>query len=266
MPSLRWLAPLALTAACSAPTEPREPLARIDLRAATGRADVRAVGVAIDPSGFRTVLDEEAGLYRVEADGSARVLVALADLPDPGVVIRPPWTDLVALGPDRFAMTAIGDGFLLDVAAHTMSRHFCYEPGGFPEDQEQRTNALALDAATGTLYAQPRTFDLERQVLRSEIGMYAASSGLDLNWWSLPTDFDAGGMAALGGNRLLFGAGPRLHVYDLTREELTPASHLGGYGVTAIEGLAIDPEASTLLVLDGARDELVEIAISDLSL
>lgn len=263
------LAPLLLISlipACGEPpVEPIEPQARIDLRAATGRADVRPVGVTLDATGRRLVLDEEAGLFAIAADGTATLVLALADFPDPGVAIRPPFTDLTAMG-GQLALTAIGDGFLLDLAAGTLTRHFCYEPGGFPEYQEQRTNALGFDPSTGRLYAQPRTFDDAGTLLRSEVGMYAADTGLDLNWWSLPNDLDAGGLIVTGPNQLVLGVGARLHRYDLTASRLTLLDDLTGFGVTAIDGLALDPAANLLLVVDGSRDQLVAIDLADLNL
>ena len=257
---------LALQPGCADdPVEPVEPRARIDLRAATGRADVRAVGVTVDGSDRRLVLDEEAGLFAIDASGRASLVLALADFPDPGVPIRPPFTDLVALG-DQLALTAIGDGFLLDVAAGTMTRHFCYEPGGFPEYQEQRTNALGYDPATGRLYAQPRTFDDSGALLRSELGMYAADSGLDLNWWGLPDQLDAGGLVVLGPDEVVLGEGARLLRYDLVASRLSTLDDLTRYGVTAIDGLALDRPAGLLHVLDGTRDELISIELAQLGL
>ena len=249
----------ATGAACSDPP-PLEPLARVDLRAATGQADARVIGVAIDGAGARTLLDEQQGLYRLDADGRATALRSLAAFPDPGVEVRPPYTDLVALGPDRFALTAIGDGFLLDLTAGTMAQYFCYEPGGFPDDQEQRTSALTYDPAADRLYAQPRTFDLDGNLLRSELAAYAADTGADLSWQALPLGLDAGGLVvAPGGGALVLGAGSTLHRYDLARAELSTAADLERYGVTAIAGLALDTTTGTLVVIDGADDELVEL-------
>ena len=130
---------------------------------------------------------------------------------------------------------------------------------------KQRTDAVAFDAATGKLYAQPRTFDAEQQVLRTELASFSRETGVDLEWRPLPDDLDAGGLAVVDADRLVLGAGPRLYRYDLGASELAQIDHLAGFGVTEITGLTVDPAARTLLVLDGGRDELVEIAISDLS-
>ncbi|MBK9036518.1 MAG: hypothetical protein IPL61_35600 [Myxococcales bacterium] len=265
----RWLPVLGLTViatACSEPAPPEPVVARVDLRAALATADASPVGVAIDAAGARLVLDEQAGLWRVDAAGHATLVRALGALPDPGVPIRPPYTDLVALGDARFALTAIGDGFLLDLSADTMQQYFCYEPGGFPDDEEQRTAAVAYDPAAGRLYAQPRTFDVDGNLLRTELASYDSATGVDLSWRALPGQFDAGGMVALGGDALLLGAGDQLHRYDFATFTLTPVDDLGRFGVTAIDGLAIDPVAHTLVVVDRTRDELIEIALADLAL
>jgi hypothetical protein len=269
MDSTRWLSPLGLSlllAACgSPPTEPEEPLARTDLRAATGQADARPVGVTVAGDGTRFVLDEQAGLYRMGLDGSAQLVLAIGDLPG-AAEVRWPLTDIVALGPNLFALTAIGDGFLLDVAERTMARHFCYEPGGFPTDQEQRTNALAFDPATDRLYAQPRTSE-DGVLVRSELAMFARPNGADLRWDPLPDDVDAGGLAVLpGADALLLGAGGRLLRFDLATSRLTTVEDLRRFGVTTIDGLTLDAAAQTLLVLDGADDELIELDLAQLTL
>lgn len=259
--------PLAALVACGdPPVVPEEPLARIDLRAALGQADVQPVGVTVDASGARVVLDEQAGLYRVDGDGTATVVLAMADLPDPGleVEIRRPFTDLVALAPGQFALTAIGDGFLLDVGARTLARHFCYEPGGFPTDQEQRTNGLAYDPAVDRLYAQPRTFE-DGEVVRSEVAVFSRPDGDDLAWLDVPDDLDGGGLAvAPGGGALWVGTGARLLRFDLTTARLSTADDLRRFGVGRIDGLTVDTVAQTLLVVDGDDDELIELDLAQL--
>lgn len=268
--TLRCLPVLGLSllgaAACAEPDAPAPVAVRIDLRAALAASDASPVGVALDADGARMILDEQAGLYRLAPDGQATQVRALAALPDPGVQIRPPFTDVVALGDGRFALTAIGDGFLLDLAADTMRLYFCYEPGGFPDEQEQRTAAVAYDAAGGRLYAQPRTFDVDGNFLRTEVASYDSTSGADVDWRALPGRFDAGGMVALGGDVLLLGAGRQLHRYEIATSTLSSVEDLGRFGVRSIDGLAIDPVAGRLVVVDRSADELVEIALTDLAL
>lgn len=265
MPRRSLLLALLLAAPACGDT-PTEPVARrVDLRTATGLATPRPVGIAIDPAGDRLVLDQDAGLYRVTPDGRATRVRALSELPDPGVPIRPPYTDLVALGDGQYALTAIGDGFLLDLGADTMRQYFCYEPGGFPDDQEQRTGAVGYDAATGKLYAQPRTFDLEGALLRNEVASYDRVTGRDETWRALPMDLDAGGLYAPGDGGLILGAGTRLYRYTYADFSLTEVDDLARFGVGAIAGLGHDPTTGTVTVLDGARGELVEVARADLA-
>src|SRR4051794_14916640 len=95
---------LALAAGCTSPKAP----VPIDLRAATGQADVQPVGIAIDPTGARYLFDDSSGLYRVGADGSFERVLARDAMPDPGVPVQAPFTDLVAIGPGRFALAGLG--------------------------------------------------------------------------------------------------------------------------------------------------------------
>ncbi|MCX5747460.1 MAG: hypothetical protein NT062_33770 [Proteobacteria bacterium] len=149
---------LAMLGACA--DEPRAtPRAPVDLRAALATPDATPVGVAVAPDGERFVFDETRGLFQLDALDRATLVVALDALPAPsdGPPVVLPITDIVALAPHLFAITAIGDGFLLDTAAMTLQQHFCYVPDSLPQNLTQRTDAIAFDAAHDRLYAQPRT-------------------------------------------------------------------------------------------------------------
>lgn len=265
MPRPAYLLALLLAApACG--DSPPEPVARrVDLRAATGVTTPKVAGVAAELGGARVILDEDAGLFRLAPDGTATRLRAIDELPTPDVPVRPPFTDLVALGDGQYALTAIGVGYLLDLTADTMRLHFCYEPGGFPDDQEQRAAAVAYDATTGKLYAQPRTFDSDGNLLRSELASYDRATGVDELWRPMPTDFAAGGMYAPGDGGLILGAGARLYRYDYASYELSAVDDLGRFGVSEIAGLAFDSAAGNLIVVDGDRAELVEVPRAELS-
>lgn len=253
------LAPLALAAACADPAVPPAP---IDLRAATGRADVVPTGVAVDPTGARYVFDEASGLYRFGDDGALDLVLARDAMPDPGVPVRAPFTDLVAIGRGRFAITALGEGFLLDLGLASMQPYFCYVPDGLPEDYDQRTDAVTYDEDAGLLYAQPRTFDAAGNLLASQVASYAFQTGEDLEWRTLAGDVASGGMAKVpdvDGLLVAVGSGLReLHGY-----ELTETIDLAPLGVVRIDGLAVDRVARTLLVLDGEADRLHELALAD---
>lgn len=259
-PASRLAVLASLAAGCtSPPTE--EPSGRLDLRAAMGERDVQPVGVAVDPTGARYVFDETAGLYQVTATGATMIL-PMAAMPDPGVELRPPFTDLVAVGPERFAITALGDGFLLDVGLRTMQQHFCYVPDELPVEQDQRTDAVTYDPDTRLLHAQPRTFDAEGVLIASQVASYDAVSGVDVAWYDVPRELAAGGMAMVPGVGLVVGAGSELLAF--ADSGLTPLDDLARFGVASISGLAVD--GTQLLVLDDRTDALVTIDLAALGL
>jgi len=247
-----------LVAGCADQTEATGP---VDLRTAMGVQDVNPVGVAVDPTGARYVFDEYAGLYRVDGD-AAELVLAVEALPQPAVAALQPFTDLVAMGEGRFAITAIGDGYLLDLASHTMNQYFCYEPSELPTDQRQRTNAVAYDAAADRLYAQPRTLDATGTLVRSQLAAYSGATGIDLDWHDLGDDIDAGGMAVVAGHGLVVGNGSKLYRYDPTASgdaSLVELDDLARLGIGAIAGLAV--EGDHLLVLDRDHDTLTPVAL-----
>ncbi len=240
----------------------------MDLRAALEVSDANAVGVTVDAaSGRRFVLDQEAGLFELTEAGSVPVM-RMADMPDPGVAVELPYTDVAALGGDQFALTATGQGFLLDVPLHRQSLYFCYEPGDFPEEQRQATSAVTFDPTIDLLFAQPQTFESGiDQPVSSQIGAFDRTSGADIQWYPMPSaDFRAGGMAVASDGAILLGVGSTLFRFDRSGARLDSIEALDRYGVSRIEGLAIDDSAGTLLAIDGASDQLFEIALADLTL
>lgn len=240
---------------------PGEPRSRVDLRAAipSGADDVNVIGVAITPDGQRFVFDEVRGLYRI--DGStATVVVRMNQLPVPNVPIQLPITDVVAIAPDLFALTAIGDGFLLDISAMTMTQHFCYVPDGTPENLTQITEAIAYDPTLDRIYAQPRTFN-GPSLVSAQIAGYVRESGQLIDWHDVDPGIEAGGMAVIPNIGLVLGQGSRVDHFDAETRRTDLVADLASYGVSWILGLAYDADAGTLLVVDGNSDELVEIAL-----
>lgn len=258
---------ISLAGCGSSSDELEEPRSRVDLRDALEVADANAVGVTVDASGRRFVLDQDAGLFELTADGTIPVM-RMADMPDPGVTVELPYTDVAALGNDQFALTAIGQGFLLDVPLHRQSLYFCYEPGDFPEDERQATSAVTFDAESNRIFAQPQTFASGiEQPVSSQIGAFDRASGADLQWYAMPdADFRAGGMAVAPDGTLVLGSGPTLLRFDTTTAGLGRTQPLDRYGVTRLEGLAIDASAGTLLAIDADADQLLEIPLADLAL
>ena len=267
MRTLVALSSLSFALGCSEPLPAGEPTRVIDMNAAIGSGDLQLAGVAVEAdSGRRFVLDANLGIYEL-AGGSATEIMPMAQMPDPGVEVRLPFTDLASLGDSKLALTAIGDGFILDLAAGTLALHFCYEPGfvePWPEEQEQRTDAVTFDPGAGRIIAQPRTFEVESgDVTASQIGYYDRESGIDLQWYDVPTRLRSGGMAILPEVGLVLSDNTDLRAFD---GALRGFDKLERFGVRAIDGLAYDPTTDSLLVLDGSSRELVEIAAADLGL
>lgn len=254
---------LALLGCTSADTPIETPERRIDLRAATGNASISPAGVAVDPTGARFVFDDSAGLYQLGAGGAFELILPLAAMPDPGVPVRPPFTDLVAVGPDQFAITALGDGYLLDVALGTMRPYFCYLPDGLPESYDQRTDAVAYDPAARLLYAQPRTFDENGNLIGAQVASYSVETGTDLQWWTAPQDMAAGGMAKLPDGPLVIADGSRLWRFE--GDQVASFDDLARLGIGRISGLAVDAAHGTILVLDGDNDALIELDRADIT-
>lgn len=197
-------------------------------------ADTLLVGVTRDPlDGAVYLLDANVGIYRLTEESADLVFEIGSITPDE----HPPegaFTDIAAMGFNRFALTAPNDGFILDLDAGTMWRHFCYLPpsnpsgANLPNDtslsvalQEagtavwQRTDSVAYDTFTGTIVAQPQTLAVEdNEVFGAEMATFDELSGEPLSWTELPeTSLRAGGLAVTE-TQFLLGEGNVLHVYD----------------------------------------------------
>ncbi|MBJ93914.1 MAG: hypothetical protein CMP23_05490 [Rickettsiales bacterium] len=257
-----------MLAACSVEPPPPlpEPSAELDLSASLGLVDPDVVGVSIDPiTGQRYLLDRFAGIFELADDGSARLLRATDQFPVPEVLPQSLWTDFVAMGEGRFALTALSDGYLLDLEAETMIEYFCYEPEDMPFWEQQLTHSVTFDVEQGLIYAQPITFEQgsfeDPLALSSSVGAYSLDGGQPVAWFEMPEqDFLAHGAAVDLDGSLLLGRGNEIYRFD--PEGLAERSLLGVIpGVELIEGLAVDAELGTLLVVDGARDRLVEVPL-----
>ena len=194
--------------------------------------------------------------------------------PDP----RFGFTDVTALGEGWVALTSRSDGFVMHLDAGTPSPHFCYEPGWWdPEEMEdpvQISAAVTHDAASGRLYAQPRTVEQGGfgATTESFIAAYDEAGGEDLTWWALDPSYVAGGMAVLEAGSeeshatLLLGSGDALQRFDAETGELGARVSLRAHFVESVGGLAIDRERGTVLVLDDARGLVIELRLSTLQL
>lgn len=250
--------------------EPVEPVARLDLRAAMRSDAVEPVGFALADDGTRYVFDQDKGLFRVEGDSLVEI-VGMSAMPDPGPTapIKPPFTDLLMYAPNVFAITAVNDGYLLDTNAMTLTQHFCYLPGeelGTPVVSEQRTDAIAYDAARNRIYAQPISRDAAGTFIKADVATYDAATGADLEWNEVMGNVAATAMliSAVPGE-LILGQDAVLSRYT-GRWEVQQIEDLGRFGVASIDGMAIDRAANTLIVVDKQTDAMFDIDLAQLDI
>jgi len=269
MPTHRLLSTAALAtlvfSACASPQVSMEPSSSVDLSVAMGVADATPVGVTVAPdTGDRYVLDEQHGLYRIDADGTAELVMALTDFPVADVLPQSNWTDIAALGDGIFALTALSDGYLLDIERNTLMQHFCYEPGWEEwSSEEQLTTSLGYDAATQSLFAQPRTqlVDMDGATpLGAAVGVYDANLGGDApeSWYELQDDaFLATGLAVESSESLLFvEEDGSIHRFRVGSQPV----RLGALRTTVrVEGAALDDDV--LLIVDAETDLLLEFLV-----
>jgi hypothetical protein len=264
-PSGTWLRGSLLPV--NTPEEPDDLPAPIDLRAALGVIDAYVVGVTVAPdTGRRYLLDQFAGIFELEDDGSATLVRSPQEFPVPDVLPASLWTDFVAMGEQRFALTALSDGYLLDLGEDTMTEYFCYEPDDeeLPWEQLQLTHSVAFDPDLGVLYAQPITFfdgsfDFPL-ALSSSIGSYSLEGGQPTGWFNIAdVDFLARGAAVDSDGTLLLGRDDQLFRFD-PENNAAPQLVATLPGVSRIEGLAVDLGRGELLVVDGDLDLLVTLS------
>jgi len=256
----------SLVIGCQSDLPEEEPTARIDLRSALNVGAVSAIGVAVAPdTGAWVLFDEQSGIYELDAAGSATMVMDVGSIPSPEG-IRYPFTDIVALGQGEFAITAIGDGFLLNVAEGTLTQHFCYVPDGLPAEMDQRADALTYDSERQVLLAQPQTFDaFSGDLVTSQIAIYDRVTGTDLEWHDVgDATFIAGGMVVEADGNVLLGEGSNLHRFHMPTRTMFTIDTLSRFGVGSVDGLAIDRNSQSLLVMDNTHDELVVISLNQL--
>lgn len=233
-------------------------------------------GVAVGQSGERYVLEQGIGLYRLDADGGAALVLEARDHERYGLGSSLALTDVVAYEDGNFLLTAENDGYLFDLDADSLVSYFCYEPG-FDEiegpalsvSQElgrqgvpvvQLTNSVAFNGATGEILAQPQTFRLDGSSagsVGSEVFLFGPEGGQPKTVLPIADlSFSAGGMVVIAG-RLLLGAGNGL--YELWADGVALRVVLATDVV--VTGLALDRDGS-LLVLDGANRRLIDYDLS----
>jgi hypothetical protein len=245
-------------------------------------AAAELVGVAIAPeTGQRYVLDKHSGLYAVNGRAT-RLVFPTSDLVSRfGLSAQPDFTDVVALGSDRFAVTAENDGYMLDLHNGSFSSYFCYLPALDPAPGQQppgvvippsvsqtltaqgipvkeRTESVAYSPETLQLFAQPQTFRLDTGALAgSEIFTFNDSGGQPIAVRNVADPlFVAGGMSATPDQRLLMGMGNRIYVVT---DSLGPTEIRILEAAIRIGGMARDTDGD-LVLLDVAGRRLLEIA------
>lgn len=260
---------LVVLVGCTAePVRPEQPYAQVDLRTALDLYVPNVIGVTIAPDGARYVFEETVGLYRIDGDVGTQ-LVSMNQMPTADKPVRLPFTDIVALSPNVFAMTAIGDGFLLDISALTLTQHFCYVPDGgdgFPTVNSQRTDAIAYDAVEDKIYAQPLTYNPVGDLQLAQVSRYNRVSGVDEEWFDAPIGTRATGSVFMPGVGLLLGQDAKLSRYDVETRQVIEIDDLRRFGVASIDGLAIDTERNTLVVVDQLTDSMFDIDLDTISL
>jgi hypothetical protein len=238
-------------------------------------AGAQLTGVAVTPEGQTYVLDQRSGLYEI-GKSTAKLVFATSDLATRfGISPAPMFTDVAALGAERFALTAENDGFMLDLHGGTFTSYFCYLPAPGPSSPPQvlsvstqfrqagiavkeRTESVAFSPDSLQLFAQPQTIRLDTgEVVGSELFVFPESGGQPTQVTAMAElGFLAGGMVAVGGQSLLLGAHDRL--YRATATGL-PTLLRDFEAPIEIVGMARADDGA-LLLLDGAGQRLLEVS------
>ena len=256
-----------LLGACSGPSVRMAPSGSSDLAAAMGVEDASPVGITVTPdTQERYVLDEWHGLYKLGADGTAEQILGLAEFPIADIWPQSNWTDIAALGEGRFALTALSDGYILDVPGGTLMQHFCYEPGWeeWTDTEVQLTASLGYDADTNSIVAQPQTQlrgEAGTTPLGAAVGVYDANLGgaAPESWYELTNaSFLATGMAIESSESVLF-VEENGSIYRFAMEDGAPTLLGTLQNTSRVGGAALDGDL--LLIVDAETDQVIEYPI-----
>ena len=259
----------SLLIACGSNPDPAPPSIVVNqssLRSAIGAPyNVDVVGVTVDPTTQkRYVLDSERGIFELVDDG-ARQKLSLEELVYFDSFPQSEFTDFAAIGNDTFAVTAMNDGFALDLVTKTLRRYFCYVPGivedEFPQ-AVQLTNSVTFDPEASLLYVQPQTFEdrIDNGPMMSQIGQFTLDGGEGFNWLDIDDeDFLAGGIVKVSSTAMMMGSESTLYTYDMQTSTLEETLDLKSIGITKIDALARDPVTGNVLVVDADSDDLFEL-------
>jgi len=242
-------------------------LTRRDVADLLRTTDIDPVGITITPdTGDIVLLDARRGVFVLNADRRFELAVRASDL-HAQVNAASDFTDIAALGDNKFAITARNDGFLLDLTYMTFVSYFCYVPGFFiPDDPtivaEQHTDSVGYDRTRNRIVAQPISM-LDGVVTDTQVGTFEITGGEGEDWHPVSEpEFLAGGLAVDESGMVWLGRGNELCSYDLDTDTMTLVQTLERFGVTEIVGMAFD--GRDLIVIDGADDEVVRIPAEQL--
>jgi hypothetical protein len=219
-----------------------------------------ATGITIDEQGRRLAWNPSRGLVTIDTDE----LILPAETVSQQVAIGPqpgPVEDVVAIPGGRFGVIARNEGRIFRSDGVLVSR-FCYLPGGFNPAQptvSQLSKAIGFGEEEGRIYVQPQTFQ-DTVPVDSQLGQFEIGNDQPLEWQKTPElDGLAGGLVVTAPHRMLIGLGSKLYEYDSASQAYLRTVDLSA-SVFDIEGLAIDREKNTLLVLDGSSRQVLELS------
>lgn len=217
----------------------------------------QSTGITVDENGQRYAWDTQRGI--VSLADTSKVVLAKSTIAAPATV-----EDVAAIPGGFFAVIARNEGRIVRSDGVFYSR-FCYLPGGQPFNPapgpvvSQLSRAIAFGGDEGRIYVQPQTFNDDTAV-DNQIGQFEMGNDQPLEWQPTPElGGMAGGMVVTSPHRLMLGLGATLFEYDTGSEVFVRAVDLSNH-VSRIDGLAIDKQNNTLLVLDGPTSQVLELA------
>ncbi len=223
-----------------------------------------ASGVSIDSDGQRYIWAPGQGVVQLKRTG-AEVVLPISSL---GERMYNSFEDLVIIDSKRLALIAQNEGIVVERSSGRVLSRFCYLPGGGPLNdpiEYQLSRSLGYDPEEDRLYVQPQTFPGGGTTANSsQLGLFDPTKDQPLEWQDFEqSTFNAGGMAIDTRARTYLGMDRRLYLYDAVEGTFGAWWELGGK-VQSIDGLALDRQKRTLLVLDARAGELVELKINGL--
>ncbi|MDP2274268.1 MAG: hypothetical protein Q8K32_26220 [Archangium sp.] len=224
-----------------------------------------ASGITIDNNGKRYIWANNVGVQELTPDGWNTILSAQAVQTNTVFDIQ----DLAVLDDNRIALVAQNEGTVVSRQTAQALNRFCYLPGSLQQQDRtawQLSRALAFDASENRLYVQPQTFTgFGTEATTSQLGLFDPAISEPLEWQSFSDkNFAAGGMAVVSRQGTYLGAGSKLYRYNAAEKRFDKWWELSGLSISNIEGLAADRTTNTLVVLDGARQELVDLRLDEI--